>query len=415
MGNPMQTDAFTYLDPSPSAWGHDSVISPEQGPLAGKSITIQPNLSVRGWPTDAGSVALKGFVALEDATVIERLRKAGAILVGSSRMSELGLGLAGDTTGRILSEGRSDMALITDMMGEARIIAARVGAFAFKPSSGIVSRFGLIGLAPSMECLGILARTPEDIATVMGVIAGDDDRDFSMCGSEALRFDAAAESEVSIRTIGFMKETIACLNEAELRAFRGGLENLEKSGFPVREVSLPDYDLFCGVHHCIGAVEASSSCGKYDGVRYGHRTAAAKNWNDMYLKTRAESFGPLVKAYLFQGAYFQFENDTAFRNACRIRARLVKAIGGLFADVDALAFPTRRSVIRDASAKEMEALYDDFLLTLPANVAGDPAVQIPGYCTDGNADYGLQILGPRLSDGPLLSLATRLSHAVQGV
>jgi len=313
-------------------------------------------LSVRGWPADAGSVALKGFVALEDATVIERLKKAGATLVGTSRMSELGLGLAGDTTGRILSEGRSDMALMTDMMGEARIIAARVGAFAFKPSNGTVSRFGLIGLAPSMECLGILARAPEDIVAVMGIMAGDDDRDFSMCGSEAPRFDHVTESDDSIKVIGFMKEPIETLSEAEVRAFRGCLDRLEKSGLRIREVSLPDYDLFRSVHHCIGAVEASS-----------------------------------------------------FENACRIRARLVKVINGLFAEVDALAFPTRSGSIREASAEDMEGLYDDFVLTLPANVAGVPAVQIPGYCTDGNADYGLQIIGPRLCDGPLLSLAVRLS------
>jgi aspartyl-tRNA(Asn)/glutamyl-tRNA(Gln) amidotransferase subunit A len=404
----MQTDVFTYLDPSPSA-------STKQGPLAGKSLTIQPSLSVRGWPADAGSVALKGFVALEDATVIERLKKAGATLVGSSRMSELGLGLAGDTTGRILSEGHSDMALMTDMMGEARITAARVGAFAFKPSSGTVSRFGLIGLAPSMECLGIMARSPEDIATVMGIMAGDDERDFSMCGSEAPRFDHVTEADDSIKVIGFTKEPIETLGEAEIRAFRSGLDRLKKSGFRIKEVSFPDYDLFRSVHHCIGAVEASSSCGKYDGVRYGHRTASAKNWNDMYLKTRAESFGALVKAYLFQGAYFQFENDAAFKNACRIRARLVKAINSLFAEVDVLAFPTRSRGTHDEPAKDMEDLYDAFVLTLPANVAGIPVVQIPGYCTDGNADYGLQILGPRLGDGPLLSLAARLSHAAQGV
>jgi aspartyl-tRNA(Asn)/glutamyl-tRNA(Gln) amidotransferase subunit A len=411
----MQTDAFTYLDPSPSPGGHGSVMSPARGALEGKSLTIQPSLSVRGWPADAGSVALKGFVALEDATVIERLKNAGATLVGSSRMSELGLGLAGDTTGRILSGGQSDMALMTDMMGEARITAARVGSFAFKPTNGIVSRFGLIGLAPSMECLGIMARAPEDIAVAMGIMAGNDDRDFSMCGSEGPRFDRMTESDDSIKVIGFMKEPIETLDEVGVWAFRGGLDRLKKSGFRIREVSLPDYDLFRSVHHCIGAVEASSSCGKYDGVRYGHRTASAKNWNDMYLKTRAESFGALVKAYLFQGAYFQFENDAAFKSACRIRARLVKAINSLFADVDALAFPTRRNGSHDQPATGMDALYDDFVLTLPANVVGVPAVQIPGYCTDGTTDYGLQLFGPRLSDGPLLSLAARLSHAAQGV
>jgi aspartyl-tRNA(Asn)/glutamyl-tRNA(Gln) amidotransferase subunit A len=410
----MQTDTFSYLDPSPSPRGHDSVMSPARGPLAGKSFAIQPNLSVRGWPAEAGSVALKGFVALEDATVIERLNKAGATVIGSARMSELGLGLTGDTVARVLSEGLTDMALMTDMMGETRLTAARVGVYGFKPSQGIVSRFGLIGLAPSLESHGILARAPEDIAKVMGIIAGDDDRDFSMHGSRTPLFDQAAEDRPT-NTVGIIRECLETLDEGVSRAVSRGLERLRSLGFNVIEVELPDYDLFRSVHHCVGSVEASSSCGKFDGVRYGHRTAAAKNWNDMYLNTRREVFGPLIKAYLFQGAYFQFENYAAFENASRIRARLVKAIDGLFAGVDALAFPTRRSDAHAEPATGIDDLYDDFVLTLPANVTGLPAVQAPGYIIDGKTDYGLQILGPRFGDGPLLSMAIRLSHAAQGV
>jgi aspartyl-tRNA(Asn)/glutamyl-tRNA(Gln) amidotransferase subunit A len=409
----MQTDTFSYLDPSPSPRGHDSVMSPARGLLAGKSFAIQPNLSVRGWPAEAGSVALKGFVALEDATVIERLNKAGATIIGSARMSELGLGLTGDTVARVLSEGRTDMALMTDMMGEARLTAARVGAYGFKPSHGIVSRSGLIGLAPSLESHGILARAPEDIATVMGIIAGDDDRDFSMYGGRTPLFDQAAVGPLN--TIGVIRECLETLDEGVSRAFSRGLERLRSLGFSVIEVDLPDYDLFRSVHHCVGSVEASSSCGKFDGVRYGHRTASAKNWNDMYLKTRCEAFGPLVKAYLFQGAYFQFENYAAFENASRIRARLVKAIDGLFAGVDTIACPTRCSDTHDEPAAGMGDLYDDFVLTLPANVTGIPAVQVPGYVIDDKTDYGLQLFGPRLGDGLLLSMAVRLSHAAQGV
>jgi len=389
-------------------------MSPERGPLTGKSFTIQPNLSVRGWPAEAGCIALKGFVALEDATVVERLHKAGAAIVGSARMSELGLGLAGDTVARVLSEGHTDMALMTDMMGEARLTAARIGLYGFKPSQGIVSRFGLMGLAPSLECHGILARAPEDIATVMGIIAGDDDRDFSMHGGRKPLFDPAA-AVGPMNTIGIIRECLETLDEGVSRAFSRGLERLRSLGFNVIEVDFPDYDLFRSVHHCVGSVEASSSCGKFDGVRYGHRTASAKNWNDMYLKTRGEAFGPLIKAYLFQGAYFQFENYAAFENAGRIRARLVKAIDGLFAGVDTIACPTRRSDSHDEPATGMEDLYNDFVLTLPANVTGVPAVQVPGYIIDGKTDYGLQIIGPRLGDGPLLSMAIRLSHAAQGV
>jgi len=411
----MQTDPFSYLNPSPTPREHDTVMSPERGTLVGKSFAIQPNLSVRGWPAEAGSVALRGFVALEDATVVERLKKAGATLLGSARMGELGLGLAGDTVARILSEGRTDMALMTDMMGEARLTAARIGLYGFKPTQGIVSRFGLTGLAPSLESVGILARTPEDIAAVMDVMVGDDGRDFSMQGGRTPLFDRMTAAESPLNTIGIIRECLKTMDEKESVAFSRGLERLESSGCSVMEMDLPDYDLFRTVHQVIGSVEASSSCGKFDGVRYGHRTATAKNWNDMYLKTRAESFGPLIKRYLFQGAYFQFENYGAFENAGRIRARLVKGINHLFAGVDALAFPTRCSRAHEESATGMEDLYDDFVLTLPANVAGIPAVQVPGYCSDGNMDYGLQLLGRRLSDASLLALASRLSRATQGV
>lgn len=388
-------------------------MSRAQGLLAGKSFTIQPNLSVRGWPAEAGSIALKGYIAVEDATVIERLTKAGATIIGSARMSELGLGLAGDTVGRILSGRQADMALMTDMMGEARLTAAGIGAYGFKPSQGIVSRFGLAGLAPSLESHGILARLPEDIAKVMEIIAGDDGRDFSMYDGPMPRFDPVAAAG-SINTIGIFRKSLEILNEEESRAFSRTLERLGSLGLDIKEVDLPDYDLFRSVHHIVGAVEASSSCGKYDGVRYGHRTAVAKNWNDMYLKTRAEAFGPLIKMYLFQGAYFQFENYGAFEKAGRIRNRLIKGIEGVFTGVDAVACPTRRSGVREEPATGMEDLYDDFVLTLPANVGGIPAVQVPGYVIDGKFDYGLQLFGPRLSDASLLSLAVRLSRAQKG-
>jgi aspartyl-tRNA(Asn)/glutamyl-tRNA(Gln) amidotransferase subunit A len=162
-------------------------------------------------------------------------------------------------------------------------------------------------------------------------------------------------------------------------------------------------------------VEASSSCGKYDGVRYGHRTATAKNWNDMYLKSRAECFGLLVKTYLFQGAYFQFENYAAFENASRIRARMVKDFDGLFTEVDVLVFPTRKWDSPVATAQCVDDIYDVCSLTLPANVMGLPSMQIPGFVLDGNTDLGMQIIGARMSDARLLSLSIRLSQRAKGV
>lgn len=403
----MKSGLFTYLDssPPPVAAG---------GPLAGKSIAIQSNMSVGGWPAGAGSRALERFVALEDATVVKRLRAAGATISGSTRMSELGLGLAGDTAARALAEGRVDIALVTDTMGEARLGATMIGALGFKPSYGLVSRFGLIGLVPSMECFGILATRPEELAAVLEAIAGSDERDLSMPELETPAFSPISESRESAMVLGVIREAARALEPGESRAFNAGLARLEQGGFRIEELGLADFDLSSVAHQVIGSVEASSSAGKYDGVRYGHRTASAKNWNEMYLRTRAESFGLLVKTYLFQGAYFQFENYAAFENACRIRRRLVRESEALFSQVGALILPARRTGFDARTAHTLNELYAAFSLTLLANVTGQPSLVVPGLVRDGGTDLGLQVIGPRLGDARLLSLAARLSALREG-
>jgi aspartyl-tRNA(Asn)/glutamyl-tRNA(Gln) amidotransferase subunit A len=373
-------------------------------PLGGKRIVIQPNMSVRGWPCDAGSRALENFIALEDATVVSRLVEAGAFLVGSSRMSELGFGLAGDTTVQVVQKGAADIALITDTMGEARTAAAEAGLFGFKPSWGIVSRAGLIGLVPSMESWGIAARDLKDIVSVMAAVTGRDDRDFSMPDEDIPDFTADAGD--GLRNAAVVKEMLSLLTDAERRDFQTGLAEIERAGVRVREVSLPEFDLFRCVHQVIAGTEASSSAGKYDGVRYGHRSSESRNWNEMYLNSRGESFGPLVKAFLFQGAYFQFENYEAFENACRIRRRLVRAVTGLFEEIDLIVSPTRRLPEKSAGPADIDGIYDSFLMTLPANVTGQPAVQAPL----GTA-MGVQLAAGRLDDARLLALAGRIAAA----
>lgn len=403
----MGTDIYTYRNIS-------THISDVTGPVAGKKVVIQPNMSCQGWLTDAGSRALEGFTALENATVIARLLEAGVELIGSGRMSELGFGLAGDTTAGAITAGEAEIALMTDTMGESRVAASTAGLFGFKPSYGIVSRFGLIGLVPSMECSGIVAKDPGNISAVMGIISGRDENDYSMSGDEA-GFGMMTEQAGMPRKAGVLKECLTCLDAEEQKTFRAGLARLEGAGVQVVEASLEDYGLFRTVHNVVGAVEASSSAGKYDGVRYGHRSGTAKNWNDMYLNSRGEAFGELVKAYLFQGAYFQFENYPAFEAACRIRRRLTEGIAALFGQVDILAFPTRRVDCDAAKAATVNETYDAFLMTLPANVTGLPSLQIPSPAVDPGTDAGMQIVGPRLSDAGLLATGMQLSSTGEGV
>lgn len=396
----MPTHIFSHREPAPSNRGIG-------GALAGMKVALQSNMSVRGWPTEAGSAALKRYVALEDATVVERLKDAGAHLVGNTRMSELGFGLAGDTAARAVSRGHADCALVTDTLGEARIAAATAGLWGFKPTYGLVSRFGLIGLVPSMESIGVIAAKPVDIAPVLQTIAGRDDRDFSMPDPAGPPFVDGEEGD-PVREIAVLKESLAFLTPEEGETFRSALSRMEESGFHIREVSMPEFGLFRAVHQVVGSVEASSSAGKYDGVRYGHRAAGTKNWNEMYLKSRAESFGPTVKAFLFQGAYFQFEHFDAFTDACRIRARLVRAMDELLNRTDAVALPTRRKGHPADRAETVSQVYDAFLLTLAANVTGLPALQAPGVAIRDGFDPGLQLLGARWSDHRLISAAERL-------
>lgn len=397
-----ESDIFTYKD------------TPRQAPakgglLAGKRVVIQPNISARGWLTNAGSRALEGFVALEDATVVSRLRGAGAILVGSARMSELGFGLKGDTGAQAVAADEADIALITDTMGEARVAAAAYGLFAFKASFGMVSRFGLIGLVPSMESYGILAKNLKDIVSVIRTVAGKDENDSSMPDEALPDFGNVGEPLKEGCAAGVMKECYNVLGDEEMSLFQTGLRKLEKTGFAIQEVSFKDFSLFRAVHNVIGSVEASSSAGKYDGVRYGHRAAPAKNWNDMYLNTRGESFGTLIKGYLFQGAYFQFEHYRAFENACRIRNRLVQDTADIFKNVSVLVFPTRRLARDAAIADTIGEVYDAFSLTLPANVTGQPSLNIPSFVRDQDGDPGLQLVAPRLSDARLLGIGLGLS------
>lgn len=400
----METALFSYLDaPSQPA-------TPAAGPLSGINVVIQPSISVRGWPTEAGCTALKGYQSLDDATAVSRLRAAGASLTGRSRMSELGFGLDGDTMETIMGNGDVPMGLMIDMMGEGRVTAAGAGVFAFKPTFGIVSRFGLIGLVPSMECLCVIARGPADMAKAVQTVAGTDENDFSMA-SEIPPLQTNLEAEEEIRTVGILKEVVETLDGKALASFRAALARIESAGKTIRELSLPTIDLLSKVHQVVGAVEASSSCGKYDGVRYGHRAASAGNWNDMYLKTRSEAFGTTLKAFLFQGAYFQFENYEAFLNACRVRARLVAEMDALMDRADCLALPTRMGEAYRAPAGSIEGIYRAFTLTLPANVTGQPAVQVPHIAEEAGFDTGLQLVGARMSDARLLSLAFRLSHS----
>lgn len=399
----MNEAAFSYVDPIDRA-------PAVEGALAGLRLAVQPNLSVRGWPANAGSRALENFAALEDAVVVERLREAGAHIAGYTRTAELGFGLHTDTSAAVVASGACDAALVTDTLGEARVAAAEAGLMGFKPTAGTVSRYGLNGLVPSMECLGVIARDADTISRVLQTISGPDEMDFSL-GSRFADFTRPASG--APKTVAVIPQSLACLSPEDTKAFDAALRVLERTGAHILEAPAEAYPLLRAVHQTVGSVEASSSAGKYDGVRYGRRSPKADDWNEMYLKSREESFGPLIKAFLFQGAYFQFKDYPAFENACRLRGRLIREFDEVLRRAEVIALPTRRSAVADQPA-DVAQVYDRFALTLAANVAGLPAVSVSGLVRANATDLGLQLVARGLEDHFLLGCAATLAAAHTG-
>ena len=391
---------FFYQNPEQSAGSG-------KGALQKLKVTVQPNIFVKGWPTEAGSAALAGFKALEDAAVVERLSGAGAVLIGSTAMSEFGFGLKGSQAGCALGKKSADVELMLDMAGEARLAAAREGVCGFKPSYGLISRIGLVGLIPSMESCGILARDIKSVRDILETIAGPDERDFSLPDEKMPDF-SAQDIEPAKTTLGIIPEVVNGLPSDQREAFAKICDALKKDGFQIKELSFPDFSHFLLVHQIVGSVEASSCAGRYDSVRYGQRVPGAKNWNEMYLQSRGAAFGTLLKSYLFQGAFFQFEKYDAYDDACRLRARLVKEMQTVAEQADALILPTVNPAA-DLQKDSLADLYAQFAYTAFANVTGRPALHLP--TANG---MGLQLSAKRLDDGRLLSLGQYLLSHRQG-
>jgi len=391
-------------------YNNKETTAPGSGELHGLKIAIQPNISVAGWPTDAGSNALSNYTALEDATIIQRLRQAGASICGSTCMSEFGFGLHNSKAGELLRHHAADVELVLDLMGESRLAASRIDVYGFKPSYGIVSRFGLIGFIPSMECCGILSGNLENIRNILKAVAGQDGKDYSLPDEKTPDYSPQqiVPRELSI---GFITEAINDLPAEQQKKFRSSLDDLKKAGFTMREMSMPEYSLFSLVHKIVGSVEASSYAGRYDSVRYGKRAPGTKNWNEMYLQSRNIAFGLLLKSYLIQGAFFQFERYTSFEDACRIRARLLTDMQRLASQADFLIFPAINNAPSDTSLS-LDDTYAEFATTVFANVTGQPALYLPPV--PGTAYAGFQLSGPRLSDARLLALGEYLSNIHQG-
>ena len=396
----------------------------ENGPLAGRTVAVKDNISTKGVRTTCGSEMLADYVPPYDATVVERLKDAGATLVGKTNMDEFGMGtptanpvdedrVPGGSSGgsaAAVAAGEADVALGSDTGGSVRCPAAFCGVVGIKPTYGLVSRYGLVAYANSLEQIGPLAPTVEAAAETLEVIAGPDDRDATTRaeGADADYADAA-DGDVQGLSIGVPTELIEGADDRVVDRFNGALDDLEAQGAETHEVSLPSVERAVQAYYVIAMSEASSNLARFDGVRYGPAAESEGNWNDAFAAVREEGFGDEVKRRILLGTYALSAgyHDKYYAKAQDARAWLKQDFDEALSEADVLASPTM-PVLPFELGESLDDPLQMYLAdanTVPVNLANLPAISVPAGRADG-LPVGLQLIGPAFGERTIIRAAS---------
>ncbi|NMT65162.1 Asp-tRNA(Asn)/Glu-tRNA(Gln) amidotransferase subunit GatA [Marinobacter orientalis] len=388
-----------------------------------------------GVATTCGSKMLANFVPPYDARVTENFRKAGAVCLGKTNMDEFAMGSStesshfGATTNPWgLSKGEKRVpggssggsaaavaarlvpaATATDTGGSIRQPAALCGVTGLKPTYGRVSRYGMIAFASSLDQGGTMARTAEDNALMLNVMAGFDPRDSTSLDREVPDYTATLDEPLKGLRIGLPKEYFAGnLNAALEEQVRSAIGEYEKLGATVKEVSLPHAHLAIAAYYVIAPAEASANLSRFDGARYGYRCEDPKDLLDMYTRTRAEGFGAEVKRRILVGTYALSAGyfDAYYLKAQKVRRLIQQDFIDAFREVDVLMSPTTPSpaFIQGEKSDDPVTMYLEDVFTVAVNLAGIPAMSVPAGFVDG-LPVGLQIIGDYFSEARLLNAA----------
>ena len=415
-------------------------IGEEIGVLEGVPCLIKDNILLAGVPATAGSKILENYVAAYDATVIKKLKAAGAVFLGKTNMDEFAMGsttetsffgptknprdktkVPGGSSGGSAAAVAADLcvfALGSDTGGSIRQPASFCGVTGLKPTYGAVSRYGLMAMASSLDQIGPITKCAEDAEIVFNVISGQDERDSTTVKNIRYQISDVKCDLTKVR-IGLPKECFGEGLDSEVHArVREAAEKLAKAGADIKEIGLPHTDYALAVYYILMPAEVSANLARYDGQRYGYSVRdRANNLFDIYAKSRGEGFGNEVRRRIMLGAYVLSHGyyDAYYKKAMQMRTLVKSDFDKAFLDVDFILTPTAPTVAWNIGEKILDPLsmYLSDIYTVSANVAGIPGISVPcGLARRATAEgeahglpVGLQILGRAFDEKNILELA----------
>jgi len=406
-------------------------------PLAGVPMAIKDVISTRGVKTTCGSKILENYVPPYDATAVERLEKAGAVILGKTNCDEFAMGSSNENsaygpvrnpeaTDRVpggssggsaaaVAAGLAVAALGTDTGGSIRQPGALCGVPAMMGSYGRVSRYGLIAFASSLDRIGPFAKNVKDIATVMQIISGRDPNDSTSTTAAVPDYRAEIEKPVKGLRIGIPKEYFGAGMDAEVRKkIEAGIELFKRLGCELREIRMPHTDYAIATYYIIATAEASSNLARYDGVRYGLRVEG-DTLLSMYRKTRGRGFGAEVKRRIMLGTYVLSAGyyDAYYLKGQKVRTLIAQDFRDAFSKVDAIVTPTSPLPAFRLGERTEDPLqmYLADIYTVTGSLAGVPGISVPCGKACGKLPVGLQIFGPAFGESRVLQLAHAFEEA----
>lgn len=410
----------------------------EKGILLGIPISIKDNICIRGYPTTCGSKILENFIAPYDATVIKKLKEEGAIFIGKTNMDEFAMGSSTENSAFFPTHNPWDLervpggssggsaaavalrmglgSLGSDTGGSIRQPAAFCGVVGFKPTYGLVSRYGLVAFASSLDQIGPFGLTVEDTAIILRVIAGNDPKDSTSAPVEIPDYLTLIKENVTTRfKIGLPKEYFFFEIDPEISNKIEEVVKLLKNKHEIREISLPHTEYALATYYIIAPAEASSNLARYDGVKYGLRIESS-NLIEMYKKTRGKGFGKEVKRRIMLGTYALSAGyyDAFYLKASKVRTLILRDFIEAFKEVDLILTPVTPTPPFKLGERITDPLqmYLSDIFTIPVNLAGLPGISLPIGLTSTNLPIGIQIIGPHFREDLVLSLAYQIEREI---